>query len=80
MPDHFAIIAAVLILPTPVAALTQLGAEMGDCKQKAHFKDKMCACKDTACAQVHSPATAKKDAAGSGAGKAGNGSGNLKKQ
>jgi hypothetical protein len=53
-------IAAVLIQPTPVAALSQIGEDMGKCQQKAHFKDKMCACKDSACAQkVHSPAAAK---------------------
>jgi hypothetical protein len=74
-------VAAVLIQPTPVVA-AQIGEDMGKCMQKAHFKDKMCACKDSACAQVHSPATAKKGTAGSGAGKVGaaSGSGNSKKQ
>ena len=75
-------VAAVLIQPTPVAALSQIGEDMGKCQQKAHFKDKMCACKDSACAQVHSPATAKKGGSINGAGKAGaaGGSPNSKKQ
>jgi hypothetical protein len=73
-------IVAVLIQPTPVAAFTQIGDDMGKCQQKAHFKDKMCACKDSACAQVHSPAIAKKGGVINGAGKAGaaNASGNSK--
>ena len=74
-------VAAVFIQPTPAAALP-LGEDMGKCKQKAHFKDKMCACKDSDCAQVHSPATAKKGGVINGAGKAGAASGtsNSKKQ
>jgi hypothetical protein len=56
--------AAILILPASSAAAPQIGDDMSKCSQKAHFKDKMCACKDSACAQkVHSPAAAKKGTA-----------------
>jgi len=55
-----AAMAAIVILPAPAVA-APIGEDMGKCSQKAHFKDKMCACKDSACAQkVHSAATAKK--------------------
>lgn len=73
-------IAAVLIQPTSAAAFTKAGEDMGKCMQKAHFKDKMCACKDSACAQVHSRATVKKVGVVNGAQKTGvaNGSRNSK--
>jgi len=39
----------VSVQPTPAAA-TQIGEDMGKCMQK-NSRDKMCACKDSACAQ-----------------------------
>jgi hypothetical protein len=51
------IAAIVSVQPTPAAAFTQIGEDMGKCTQN-NFKDKMCACKDSACAQKHSDAPA----------------------
>jgi hypothetical protein len=49
-----AITAAVSIRPIFAA---QISEDMGKCMQKEHgFKDKMCACKDSACAQKNSAA------------------------
>ena len=51
-------IAASSMLPQPAFAkkFTQIGEDMGKCMQKftgtQNFKDKMCACKDSACAQL----------------------------
>ena len=53
------IVAAVSVLPTPATA-APIGQDSGKCQQKAHFKDKMCACKDSACAQKLQTSAAKK--------------------
>ncbi|MEO8758845.1 MAG: hypothetical protein ABI398_13975 [Devosia sp.] len=53
-----ALIAVSSTISTPVFAkkFTQIGEDMGKCMQKLAgsqgFKDKMCACKDSACAQL----------------------------
>jgi len=49
------IAAIVSVQPTPAA---QIGEDMGKCKQNAGYKDKMCACKDSDCAQKRSDAPA----------------------
>lgn len=51
------ILASSSMMPQPAfAKMTQIGEDMGKCKQKSmgggSFKDKMCACKDSDCAQV----------------------------
>jgi hypothetical protein len=63
-------VAAVSIQATPAAAFTQIGEDMGKCAQKAHFKDKMCACKDSACAQKLGSIGAKKNGPAAAAPKA----------
>jgi hypothetical protein len=47
----------VSVQPTPATAFTQIGEDMGKCTQN-NFKDKRCACKDTACATKRSAAPA----------------------
>jgi hypothetical protein len=56
------IAAIAAITPEPTHA-AQIGEDMGKCMQKAKagFKDKMCACKDSACAQRSAAASAKKN-------------------
>jgi hypothetical protein len=52
------LVAATSLLPQPAFAknFAQIGEDMGKCTQKftgtQSFKDKMCACKDSACAQL----------------------------
>ena len=51
------ILAGSSMVPQPAfAKMTQIGEDMGKCKQKFtggdSFKNKMCACKDSDCAQI----------------------------